>query len=92
MGDLFTAVTGVAAPEACRTVQNLIAVDIGVVHAVGGGQQAGCGFELPVRRKRHPEIVENGRVRFTDLIHDGHLLWDDNQISDFFISNKSFSF
>ena len=57
-GDLAAAVTGIDAPEACRTIQDLVSVDIAVIHALGAFEQARRLLELPVRRERHPEIFQ----------------------------------
>ncbi len=65
---------GIAAPEASRSIENAIAVDIGIVHALSGSEEAGRRLELAVRRERHPEIIEHRRVRLADLIHLA-LLW-----------------
>ena len=57
-GDLAAAVAGIDAPQAGRAVDHLAAVDGGVMHALGGGEQARLGLELPVGRERHPERFE----------------------------------
>lgn len=71
LGDLPAAVTGVAAPEPGRPVQHPVSIDVGVVHSLRRGQEARRGLELPVRRERHPEIFEYGRVRLVQLVHSG---------------------
>ena len=61
--DLPAAVTGIDAPQPRRAVDHLAAVDGRVVHALGGGEQARLGLELPVGRERHPERFELQGVR-----------------------------
>ena len=56
--DLAAAMSGVHAPEARRSVQDLAPIGCGVAHAGGGAQQARRGLELPVARERHPEAVQ----------------------------------
>jgi hypothetical protein len=62
-GDLLAAVAGIDAPETGGTVDHLAAVDGGVVHALGRGEQARRLLELPVGRERHPERVGLDGVR-----------------------------
>ncbi len=90
MGNLLAAVTRIHAPEAGGAVKHLVAVDIGVIHAVCRGQQPRCRLELAVRRERHPEIVKNRSIGVSDLIHR-RLHCADIDISDFPVSNKPFS-
>ena len=68
-GDLPAAVAGIDAPQARRAVDHLAAVDGRVVHALGGGEQARRGLELPVGRERHPERIGLQGVR---LLMKGH--------------------
>ena len=56
--DLGTGVTGVAAPEAGRAVENLAAVCCGVMHVLGRHEHAWGLLELPIGRERHPESFE----------------------------------
>ncbi len=62
-GDLPAAVAGIDAPEARGAVDHLAAVDRGVVHALGRGEQPRRLLELTVGRERHPERVGLDRVR-----------------------------
>ncbi len=62
--DLLAAMACIAAPKTRRTVEHLIAIDIGVIHARSACEQAGSRLELPVRRERHPEILKAWRVGF----------------------------
>ncbi len=62
LSDLLAAMTGIAAPKASRAIQNLMAVDIGVIHARSACEQAWGGLELAVRRERHPEVIKTWRV------------------------------
>ena len=55
--DLLAAMAGIDAPEAGGAVDHLAAVDGGVMHALGRGEQARRLLELPVGRERHPERV-----------------------------------
>src|SRR5262249_42392087 len=57
-GDWLAAMASIDAPEARRAVDHLAAVDAGVIHALGGGEQPRRFLELPVRRERHPEGLE----------------------------------
>src|SRR5215211_5963894 len=62
--DLFAAVAGIDAPQACRAVDHLASFRRPVVHALGAGQQPGVLLELPVRGERHEEgfeVVGGGR-------------------------------
>jgi hypothetical protein len=68
-GDLAATMAGIDAPKAGGAVDHLAAVDGGVVHALGGGEQAGRFLELPVGRERHPERVGLQGVR---LLVNGH--------------------
>ena len=63
-GDLAAAMAGVDAPQSGRAVDHLAAVDGGVMHALGGGEQPRRSLELPVGRERHPEGIELQGVRF----------------------------
>ena len=62
-GDLPAAVAGIDAPQAGRAVDHLAAVDGGVMHALGGGEQPRRLLELPVGRERHPERIGLQGVR-----------------------------
>ncbi|ENN88702.1 hypothetical protein RHSP_42852 [Rhizobium freirei PRF 81] len=90
LGNLLAAVAGVHAPKAGRAIEHLVAIDVGVIHAIGRGQQPGGRLELPVCRERHPEIVENRGVGVGDLVHR-RLHYATTEISDFPAPNKSFS-
>ena len=56
--DFRTAVTGVAAPQACGAVQHLPPVAGGVMHVLGRDEHPRVLLELAVRGKGHPERVE----------------------------------
>ena len=43
-----------AAPQAGEAVKNLASIGIGVVRALGGGDDARPGLEVAVAGKRHP--------------------------------------
>jgi hypothetical protein len=51
------AVTRIDAPETGRSVQNLAAIVGGVVHTQRRRHQSWPGFELAIRRKRHPQVI-----------------------------------
>src|SRR5690242_13531811 len=57
-GDLLAAMAGVDTPQPRGAVDHLAAVDAGVIHALGGGEQPRRFLELPVGRERHPEGLE----------------------------------
>jgi hypothetical protein len=56
--DLLAAMAGIDAPEPGGAVDHLAAVNAGVIHALGGGDQPRRFLELPVCRERHPEGFE----------------------------------
>ena len=64
--DLAPAMAGIDAPEARRAVQHLAALDGGVMHVLGAGEEARLGLELPVRGERHPEGFEIVRGALED--------------------------
>ena len=74
-GDLPAAVAGIDAPEPGRAVDHLAAVDGGVVHALGGGEQPRRRLELPVGRERHPERIGLQGVRDLMNGHGQLLCW-----------------
>ena len=58
VGDLAAAVAGVHAPQAGDANEDFATVLGPVEHPLRSRQQARIGFELAVRRKRHPKCVE----------------------------------
>jgi hypothetical protein len=65
--------TGIAAPEPCRSVQNGLTVVVPVKHAFGGNQHARIALELPVRGERHPEgthlAIGSRLFVFIEIVH-----------------------
>ena len=55
------------APQAGRTIEDGVAIDILVIHAFSRHQQAWVGLEIAVIRKRHPECRHRFRPCF---VHD----------------------
>lgn len=56
--DALAAMSCIAAPQACRAVQNLAPLDIAVIHALRRGQQARPCLELAIGGERHPEGIQ----------------------------------
>ena len=52
--DLFAAMSCVHAPKPGHAVEDLTPIGARVMHAFGGNKNARMGFELAVRRERHP--------------------------------------
>jgi len=79
LDDLGAAMAGIDAPEASRAVEDLPPVMRGVVHVLGGDEQARIALELAIRRERHPvgfEIVgDAGQRRIVGLVHH-RLQWE----------------
>jgi hypothetical protein len=58
LGNLATAVAGVAAPKAGSAVQYLATIAAGVIHAGGALQQSWLGLELAIGGEGHPKLSE----------------------------------
>ena len=57
LGDLRPAVAGCHAKQACRCIDDLVAVGLVQVHALSAHKHARIGFEFLVGRERHPEVL-----------------------------------
>jgi hypothetical protein len=71
LGDFAAAVAGIDAPQARHCVEDLPAVRRPVMHALGAGQHARVGLELPVGRERHPESFHFGALEGGGRVHGG---------------------
>ena len=63
LDDLAPSVAEPAAPQPRQAVEDLLAVGVGVVRALGGDDHARVRLELAVAGERHPVRVEPGRIR-----------------------------
>ena len=58
IGDLLAAMSGRAAEQARAGVDDLVSAVAPVIHAFGANDDLGVGLEFPVRRERHPVLIQ----------------------------------
>src|SRR4029434_5415028 len=63
IGDLLAAMAGRDAEEPGRSIDDLVAAIVPEVHPFGANDHLWIVFEIAVRRKRHPVLVERNALR-----------------------------